>query len=264
VIQEMTTEKPPTESSLAARLPEWNQAWKAFHYEACLTADGSPTLRWLNSTKEIGETMHHSGGAYSETQLIYGDPWRDCLDHGGSSAFSLGLGLGYNEFLVAAESLIWNLPPSMIRLLSLEADGVLTQAMLDCVHDRRTPLSEIFFAVMDLYEKKYLLPPGLLQLWLREAYELKKWEIRGALTADSPVGERFHCIFYDAFSSKTSPELWTEEFLRNFFLMTTAPQCWVSTYACTGNLKRALKQNHFTVTLREGFHGKRQSTLASR
>lgn len=248
----------PMDAKTAAQVQEWNKAWKAHGYEVFITADGSPTLQGDK------ESMHHRGGAYNETQLVYGDPLRDCLDYGGSAVFSLGLGLGYNEFLMAAECLIWNMAPDMTRLVSYEADPTLTAAMLDCIHGKHTALSDIYFSVMELYEKKYRLPPGLLQMWLKEAYEMKKWEIRGALKADSRVGERFHCVLYDAFSAKTSPELWTEEFLTRFFAQNTAPQSWISTYACTGNLKRALKLNHFDVILREGFHGKRNSTLGTR
>jgi len=254
----------PMDTKMLAQVHEWNEAWKPHHYEVFITADGSPTLQWNKETIEGGESMHHRGGAYNETQLIYGDPLRDCLDYGGSAVFSLGLGLGYNEFLMAAECLIWNMAPNMIRLVSYEADPVLTQAMLDCVYGKHTALSDIYFSVLELYEKKYRMPPGLLQMWLKEAHEMKKWEIRGALSAKSKVGERFHCILYDAFSAKTSPDLWSEEFLTRFFAENTAPQSWVSTYACTGNLKRALKLNHFEVTLREGFHGKRNSTLGTR
>ena len=256
------------DSPMTAKVAEWNKAWAPHGYEVFITADGSPTLQWNNRWDDAGlpdgEAMHHRGGAYNETQMVYGDPLRDCLDAGGNSVFSLGLGLGYNEFLVAAESLIWNLAPSHMRLVSYEADPVLVQAMMDCVHNKHTALSDIYFSVLELYQKKYRMPPGLIQMWLNEALEMKKWDVRGALKAGAKVGECFHCILYDAFSSKTSPDLWTEEFLSKFFAETTAPQCWVSTYACTGNLKRALKLNSFEVTLREGFQGKRNSTLGVR
>lgn len=42
-----------------------------------LTADGSPTIRDLTSPQQ--ECMHHRGGAYQETQYVYGEAIRAVL-----------------------------------------------------------------------------------------------------------------------------------------------------------------------------------------
>jgi tRNA U34 5-methylaminomethyl-2-thiouridine-forming methyltransferase MnmC len=73
-----------------------------------------------------------------------------------------------------------------------------------------------------------------------------------------------HCLLFDAFSAKTSPDLWTEEFLVEFFNKATAGDALISTYASRTALKNALKRAGFLVEVREGFKGKRNSTLASK
>jgi len=92
----------------------------------------------------------------------------------------------------------------------------------------------------------------------------KTWKLEGALTPEFQAERKYECIFYDAFSSKTSPHLWEQGFLENFWSQIAAEKCLVTTYACTGALKRSLKANGFELILREGFHSKRNSTLGRR
>jgi tRNA U34 5-methylaminomethyl-2-thiouridine-forming methyltransferase MnmC len=90
------------------------------------------------------------------------------------------------------------------------------------------------------------------------------WKLEGALMPGFEIAQKYECIFYDAFSSKTSPHLWQESFLLDFFAKACAANCIVSTYACTGALKRALKASGFEVILLEGFLGKRNRTMGVR
>jgi tRNA U34 5-methylaminomethyl-2-thiouridine-forming methyltransferase MnmC len=76
--------------------------------------------------------------------------------------------------------------------------------------------------------------------------------------------KRFNCIAFDAFSSKSTPELWTRDFLDHFLASACDDSCVLSTYACTGNLKRALIDAGFELRIREGYASKRDSTLAVR
>ncbi len=99
---------------------------------------------------------------------------------------------------------------------------------------------------------------------LVRALQSGAWQIRGALSSETLPEERFHGIMYDAFSSKTSPALWSEDFLGAFFAHCADENALVSTYACTGNLKRSLKANGFTLSDRSGFQGKRSATLGRR
>lgn len=75
--------------------------------------------------------------------------------------------------------------------------------------------------------------------------------------------KKFNVIFYDAFSSNTQSELWSEEFLNKFIIQFSDPSfCIFSTYAKVGSLNRSLKSNQFQFIVKKGFANKRESTLA--
>jgi hypothetical protein len=111
---------------------------------------------------------------------------------------------------------------------------------------------------------------ALVKKFLRISYHEQRLKFFAAIEPEFPISwpdlanekNKYAIICYDAFSSKTSPHLWEESFLQRFFQTLAAPISCVSTYACTGALKRSLKSNDFTLDLRHGFSGKRQCTFA--
>ncbi len=226
-------------------------------YELVLTDDQSPTFR--DHLSDNLETMHHRGGAFSETQLIYGNPLRLCLKAGGRRVLSVGLGLGYNEILTAVESLKREISPQDIHLLSFESEEPLRAAFLQWISGE--PL-----AVYDIILGFFAFDPFKVKQWLLQAYENKSWKLEHSLDemAFHQKLKGYHCIFYDAFSSKTSPQLWEEKFLNNFFQHFCADRSLVTTYACTGALRRSLKNQNFELILKTGFGGKRMRTMGIR
>ena len=68
-------------------------------------------------------------------------------------------------------------------------------------------------------------------------------------------------ILFDAYSNKTSVELWSEDFL-NLLMSKCEKGSYFTTYAATGVLNRCLKRSGFKNLKRDGFLYKRQSTLA--
>jgi tRNA U34 5-methylaminomethyl-2-thiouridine-forming methyltransferase MnmC len=235
--------------------------WKYHQFEKVLTEDQSPTLRWLASDNQ--ETMHHRGGAYTETQKIYGDPLRWTIEFGGRSAISVGLGLGYNEIMVASEAIRAALPPSEFHLLSFESEAILREQFVGWT------LGEAVDGIYDEVWKFFSERPGSpdkkeVQNWLKESLQHKSWLVKEALTPEFQVDRQYEIIFYDAFSSKTSPHLWDEEFLLKFWKAATDCNCLVTTYACTGSLKRSLKAEGFELALPTGFNSKRRRTMGCR
>jgi hypothetical protein len=235
--------------------------WKNHHFEKVLTEDQSPTLRWLASDNQ--ETMHHRGGAYSETQEIYGDPLRWTIDAGGRSALSVGLGLGYNEMLVASEAIRAGLAPSEFSLLSFESEQVLRDQFLNWIHGK--PVDAVYDEVWSFFSQRDQSPPKKqVQNWLQESLKHKSWTLQEALTPEFKLERSYEVIFYDAFSSKTSPHLWAEDFLGQFWKSAASQNCLVTTYACTGGLKRSLKAYGFELILKSGFQSKRSRTMGIR
>ena len=227
--------------------------WKNHHYQLLLTEDQSPTLRSLKLSNQ--ETMHHRGGAYSEAQMIYGNPLRHALNKGAKSVLSMGLGLGYNELLVASEAI--KKDHQSIQLLSFESDPFLVEQFLEFLS---TKTSDPYLQIAKRFDENI----EKMCQWLIQAKQSGNWVIKGALTNQTHFEQGYEVIFYDAFSSKSSSELWSEDFLNHFLKNATAQKCVFTTYACTGALKRALKNQGFQVTIREGFQSKRDSTLAER
>jgi hypothetical protein len=233
------------------------------------TDDTSWTARHILDDAEEGESMHSLRGAFSETVYIYGDANLWARQHISSSeikVFSLGLGLGYVEILSAAYALAAQSPISGV---SFEADAELTHAFQAWLLANSKPgvvPFEIYEDILQRAAQQASVEPVRLRQELASALLSKAWILNGALTPDSSFVEAraCHVIAFDAFSRKTTPELWTREFLDRFLSEVTASKCVLSTYACTGDLKRALLHAGFNLQIRPGFAAKRDSTFATR
>lgn len=234
------------------------QTWSQIGFEVEITGDGSPTLRLMP-----GECMHHSGGAAEETELIYGQVIRQCfLEIPAPHFLSVGLGLGYVEMTVAREALLkqnlnftlesFELVPELRDYLKqwLKGGGLSSE------------ISSVYDQVLNFVLQGCDLAPQLVKKLLTEKLESHQWRLQGPLVAESHFMAKSHCVLFDAFSAKTTPDLWSEEFLLWFLDIATESDSIVSTYASRSALKRALKTAGFYVDVREGFKGKRNSTMA--
>lgn len=248
------------------------KSWKDIGFEIEITGDQSPSLRLLESidpTKNRGESMHHSGGACAETLLIYGEPIKEVLQKVNKPSFLIvGLGLGYIELTIAREALLkGKIAEHVGTITSYESIPELREFFFHWLWDQREMLSEEVHSVYDSVANCICLGTSLqagdLKKFLRVHFSTPE-SLSGALSHNVVVTSSYHGILYDAFSSKTSPFLWEEEFLTEFIKQASANFCILSTYACKGSLKRALRTNNFEVIVREGFQGKRNSTLGCR
>lgn len=227
------------------------------------TADGSPSLRLTRPDRET-ESMHSLRGAFSETDYIYGDAMRWVLEREPElKLLSVGLGLGYIEILAIAVASSLHRP---VSIQSFEAVPELIQNFRIWCEDRTLPqdFQVAYDRIASMTAARYGLDKIDIKTELRQALSNGKITLHGALEASTQFSTRANCIAFDAFSSKTDPELWTPEFLNDFFAQAAAPTCVVSTYACTGHLKRSLKANGFSLSIRDGYASKRQSMFASR
>ncbi len=236
--------------------------WKNHNYEVYITKDSSPSLRWLGSESMSDykpETMHHHGGAFSETDHLYGNATREALDQGLRSFLVVGLGLGYIEWVIASESIQRNIRPEDIQILSFEYNPVLREEFLRYVE------TGVGNTIYDQMTSFYSVESGKVQEFLKKAYALKNFRLEGNLDKGTQAPQKYQCVFHDAFSSKLNPELWAEDFLEYFFKnFCVEKNCHFRTYACKGNLKRTLARAGFQVEKMPGFFGKRDSTRAYR
>jgi hypothetical protein len=245
-------------------------SWADIGFELETTADSSLTLRLLKpnyADATHGESMHHSGGACAETLLIYGTPLREILQTLPKARFLVvGLGLGYIEMVIAREALLLGKTSACVdKITSFESVPALRKFFFLWVQGESQLLPQDIYQTYQSVAQSVVqgtnLVPQDLQKFLKDLFPHEEI-IQGSLAEDFSLTETYHGIMYDAFSSKTTPHLWEENFLVKF--LTAAADrsfCLYSTYACRVSLKSALAQVGFEVIVRPGFQGKRNSTL---
>jgi hypothetical protein len=214
------------------------------------TKDGSPTLRLPFS----GESMHHSGGAASETYYIY----KSVIDQALGKLYEsktcvVGLGLGYIEISWALALLEQQKDAKFHTITSFEIVEELRNSFKSwLIKDSQTIYDEVvkaFKAEDKSNSIKHILNKNTINFDITNISEEQKWNI----------------ICYDAYSSKTDKILWSEEFLNHFLRQHTEKDCIFTTYACTGVLKKVLAKNNFEIIRRPAFSGKgSHCTLAHR
>ncbi|OFZ16923.1 MAG: hypothetical protein A2Z20_09435 [Bdellovibrionales bacterium RBG_16_40_8] len=240
------------------------------NYEFFTTNDGSPSI-CLSSDKFRPEAMHHRDGALAESLFVYKGVLHEALELGcPPRVLSLGIGCGYNEMIAVAYILHTKKTLSDFYLESFEGDTNLRTSFTNWLLDMTSASelqSEIYGTlnkVLDCVANEFTLKPQFIKSQLLELYEKKQFILREWLTSDTDFSTIFGVIFFDAFSSKSTPELWTENFLKMFLKKVAAPNCALATYAATGSLNRALKESNFILKKQKGFSGKRESTRALR
>lgn len=240
--------------------------WNDFQYEVLKTADGSPTIRlWKN--EQSPECMHHLGGALTESLYIYGEALDWAFERTSPThVLSVGLGLGYNELIATCRYLNLQRSPEDFYLESFEIETSLRENFLNWLQGQSLPQpwQQVYDDILNSVTLHFKILPGFAKETLLGLIQQNRWQLRTELNERTEFSERFHCILFDAFSKGATPNLWNEDFLKEFLQKAAARKSVLSTYAATGSLKRALYAENFEVDLRQGFAGKRQSTWATR
>lgn len=249
-----------------------------------------------------GETMHNLKGAAGETAHCY-LPVLEALLAAGETPrlLSVGMGLATIEAAVAAAALQhagsvdaaarlpWSLEsfeseellregaelwlegrasacpptdPKRTYAFSAHPDPSVPAAMDPGVDVTTAQEASAWFALAAGHFGDEASIRAVLRLWRKNG----TWLLSGALASDTLPPQRgaANGVFWDAFSDKTSPELWDAAFLGDFLSGACAERCILATYAAKGILRRALATAGFLCLPRGGFGGKRESTFAVR
>ncbi len=242
---------------------------KSKTYEIEITGDQSPTLR-----PDQKESMHHMAGAASESVYLYYEALSryfslDLDNQSQVRVLSFGFGLGYNELLTVIYFLKHKLDLSRLVLVSYEKDLFLYDLFNSWLGTDSVNGDSVFDGVWSGIQRTLTLSVHELPLvkvkeTLNVLQARKDWSQLGPVASVDDFRSSFDVVFYDAFSAKTNEFLWSDLFLNDLFKTKLNSKLVFSTYACTAVLKRVAAVNNCEFDKRDGFMGKRNSSLIFR
>jgi tRNA U34 5-methylaminomethyl-2-thiouridine-forming methyltransferase MnmC len=213
-------------------------------YSKINTDDGSTS--YLNH--QFNESYHSQIGAYTEAleKHVRACKIEDLVKSGHLTKIALldvCFGLGYNSG-VAVEK-IWTVNPNFsIEVIGLENDP----SILEQIASLEVP--EHYKAFRDLLSKLKTNKRGMMQ-WTLDTDSLSiKVLINDARESIKELSDNyFDAVFFDPFSPKVCPELWTKEFISDV-VSKAKPGAYISTYSSSRLAKDAFAAA--TCTLSEG------------
>ena len=213
------------------------------------TADGSNTL--FNET--IGEHYHSSNGALQESKHVFiaaglkyiveKKPGKEI------KILEVGFGTGLNFLLSFAHG-----EENCIQLsyIGIEAFPLSKSVVQETGYDNYvSPL--IWDAFIHNYENCLHEPQNLSPNCNLQILPSKLADVKSTMA--------FDLLYYDAFSARNQPEMWSDEMIEYACSFLKPSGVFVS-YAITGDLKRALKKCGFKIEKLPGAPGKREMIRA--
>lgn len=238
-------------AALAKQFP--NDAGNSYAIGA--TSAGIPTFFHLAT----GETLHGQVGPWEEAQNLYISLSGLKTREGRTVVHDLGLGCG-TLALAALDAFSRNSALSQLEILSydLEMHGVM--ALIENI--KRFPYAEPFRAVLD-----ELVEKGATQFSTLDGREAVWRFIQGdfALTSADilPCEHKANVIFFDFFSPKSLPKLWTCDVFKNIFRNATEDSILITSSSATST-RAALAAAGFYVGLAPASGKRQHSTVASK
>jgi tRNA U34 5-methylaminomethyl-2-thiouridine-forming methyltransferase MnmC len=222
------------------RLPE-------FH-EVVLTKDGSYTLR----SPLHQQTYHSHHGAIEESLHVFVASGLLAVTSAAINVLEVGLGTGLNMLLTWREA---ERGAKRVHYTALEPFPLNEQLLVSLGHTAQigwTQEETAFFAMMREPANTWHYPSPMFAFqWQRTT--LGQWDRAGI----------FDLVYYDAFSPRVQPELWTEEAFGHAY-RAIRPGGSLVTYCAKGSVRRAMAAAGFTVERLPGPPGKRHMLRAQR
>jgi tRNA U34 5-methylaminomethyl-2-thiouridine-forming methyltransferase MnmC len=211
------------------------------------TADGSKSIQ-ITDTEEQYHSKH---GAILEAKHVFIQSGLHYLISNTSkpiSIFEMGFGTGLNCFLTYLEAIKHN--------LSVQYTGI------DVFPVELSEIEQLnFHELLDVQKEVYL---NLHRLeWGKEHYLHNQFSLLKLhqKLQQYDAREQYNLVYFDAFGSKTQPELWTQEVTDQLYKI-LQPNGLVVTYSVKGSFRRALIESGFTVEKIPGPPGKREMLRA--
>jgi len=185
-----------------------------YKMEKVTTDDNSTTFR----NAEYDECYHTKSGAIEESFEKYAKP---CKIKDGMKVLDVCFGIGYNT--LAAIHL------ANVEVVALENDSKILKKIeeVEVPEELKEDYEKIKQAVktMDYQDDK-----TKIKIIVGDARETIK-----------KISEKFDAVFFDPFSPKKCPELWTESFMKSV-VKTMKPGAILATYSCARIVRENLKK----------------------
>lgn len=213
------------------------------------TADGSNTL----FNEIIGEHYHSAHGALQESKHVFiaaglDEVWRRQPAQE-IKVLEVGFGTGLNfllSYLYGEENGV------KLNYCGIEAFPLAKSVIEETKYDRYVSPS-VWSSFITHYD-------ACFDEWQQLSSTCSLHLIKAKL-ADVKNKEEYDLIYYDAFSVRHQPEMWTDEIIAHTGSFLKSGGVFV-TYAITGDLKRALKKCGFKIEKLPGAPGKREMLRA--
>lgn len=222
------------------------------------TQDGWATLY----LPEYNEHYHSTFGAFEEARWIYIERGFDVMQAALPAAaplriLEMGFGTGLNAVLTvrAAEGARRQVLYTGVEAYPL-SEAIVSElgyaARLDAEAGAYAALHALAWAAWR---------PDLPFTAVSPYFRARK--VKALFEATDFPEQAFDLIYYDAFSPRVQPELWTEDVARRLY-QTLASGGRLITYCAQGRWKKNLQAAGFTLSLLPGPGGKREITAAER
>ncbi len=206
------------------------------------TRDGSLTLR----SEVLGEQYHSLHGALNESMHVFIRNGLDRATAGPVDILEVGLGTGLNALLTWCHA---DRAERAVRYTALEPHPLPADALAALGHartagepDRDADFLRMMTAPADAVQE---LSPWFRFMWTQRP--LQGLELH----------EAFDLIYFDAFSPRVQPELWTVVSFRHVHAL-LRPGGALVTYCAKGEVRRAMLAAGFAVQRLQGPPGKRE------
>lgn len=199
------------------------------------TADGSFTF----FSTEFGEAFHSREGAKAEAFVKFAQATQlsEKAQQPQLALLDVCYGLGYNT--AAALETIWQVNPQcQVQVYGLELDATVPQAAIV------PPLIEIWSPPVQAILRQLAIQhqcqqPNLqAHLWIGDA--------RQTIQQVQQSGFRADAVFFDPFSPRRCPQLWTIEFF-TWVAQCLAPSGRLATYSRSASVRSAMRQAGLSI-----------------
>ena len=215
------------------------------------TGDGSFTLR----SGRFGATYHSVQGAGEESRHVFINngllPYLERQATKRIRILEIGFGTGLNAFLtfLQAQEKLLGIDYHAVELYPVPVE------IASRLNFTRNHSPEEHAAFLRMHECSWNSKVAISSNFELTKHLAKIEEFKGM--------QDFDLIYFDAFSPKEQPELWTEEIFKNMYALLGAHGRLV-TYCAQGQMKRNLKAAGFSVKALKGFASKREMTVGEK